>query len=162
MIERYSLEKMKKIWDLDSKFNYYLRVELAVCDAYVKLGQFPQKDIEEIKRLARFNVKRIDEIEQEVNHDVIAFLTNVNENLGEELAKYMHVGLTSSDVLDTAMALQIQDAGKIIKEDLENVINSLKNLAQKHKKTICIGRSHGIACRSYDFRYESLYVARCF
>lgn len=151
MIERYSREEIKKIWDLQSKFNYYLQVELAVCDAYVELGQFPKNDIEEIKKLAKFDLKRIDEIEQEVNHDVIAFLTNVNENLGEGLAKYIHVGLTSSDVIDTAMALQIQDAGKIIKADLENVISSLKNLANKHKNTICIGRSHGIHAEIMTF-----------
>lgn len=151
MIERYSLEKMKNIWELDSKFNYYLSVELAVCDAYVELGQFPKDKIEEIKKLAKFDIKRIDEIEKEVNHDVIALLTNVNENLGEELAKYMHVGLTSSDVIDTAMALQIKDAGKIIQEDLKNVVESLKDLAKKHENTICIGRSHGIHAEVMTF-----------
>lgn len=144
MIERYSLEKMKNIWELESKFNYYLKVELAVCEAYAELDQIPKKDLEQIKKLAKFDIKRIDEIEKEVNHDVIAFLTNVNENLGKSLAKHMHTGLTSSDVIDTAMALQIQDAGKIISEDLDNVIISLKNLASKHKNTICIGRSHGV------------------
>lgn len=151
MIKRYSREEIKKIWDLQSKFGYYLQVELAVCDAYVELGQFPKSDIDEIKKLAKFDLNRIDEIEQEVNHDVIAFLTNVNEGLGEDLAKYIHVGLTSSDVIDTAMALQIQDAGKIIKTDLEDVINSLKNLANKHKNTICIGRSHGIHAEVMTF-----------
>lgn len=151
MIERYSLEKMKSIWDLQSKFDYYLKVELAVCEAYAELGQIPKQDLEQVKRLAKFDLKRIDEIEQEVNHDVIAFLTNVNENLGEELAKYMHVGLTSSDVIDTAMALQIKDAGKIIKEDLDNLIISLKSLAEKHKKTICIGRSHGVHAEIMTF-----------
>lgn len=144
MIERYSLEKMKNIWDLQSKFDYYLKVELAVCEAYSQLGQIPKDALEKIKSLAKFDLKRIDEIEQEVNHDVIAFLTNVNENLGEELAKYMHIGLTSSDVIDTALGLQIKDAGKIIQEDLENVLSSVKNLALKHKNTVCIGRSHGV------------------
>lgn len=144
MIERYSLEEMKNIWELESKFNYYLKVELAVCEAYSDLGQIPKTDLEQIKQLAKFDIERIDEIEKEVNHDVIAFLTNVNENLGEKLAKYIHIGLTSSDVIDTAMALQIQDAGKIIDEDLKNVIDSLKMLAKKHEQTICIGRSHGV------------------
>lgn len=151
MINRYSLEKMKNIWDLQSKFDYYLKVELAVCEAYSNLGKIEKEDLEQIKKLAKFDLKRIDEIEQEVNHDVIAFLTNVNENLGEDLAKYVHVGLTSSDVIDTALALQIQDAGKIIKEDLKNVISSLKDLAQKHKNTICIGRSHGIHAEVMTF-----------
>lgn len=151
MISRYSKEKMKKIWDLQSKFDYYLKVELAVCEAYAELGQISEKDLEQIKKLAKFDLKRIDELEKEVNHDVIAFLTNVNENLGEDLAKYIHVGLTSSDVIDTALALQIQDAGKIINEDLYNVINSLRNLAKKHKNTVCIGRSHGVHAEVMTF-----------
>ena len=150
MIERYSREEMRKIWDLNSKFQYYLNVELAVCDAYVQLGKFPKDDIDKLKELAKFDVKRIDEIEQEVKHDVIAFLTNVNENLGD-LGKYVHVGMTSSDVIDTAFALQIQDSGKIILEDLDKVICSLKNLAQRHKDTICIGRSHGIHAEVMTF-----------
>lgn len=151
MIERYSREEMKNIWDLESKFNYYLRVELAVCEAYAEIGEIPKTDLEQIKKLAKFDLKRIDEIEKEVNHDVIAFLTNINENLGEDLAKHIHTGLTSSDVIDTAMALQIQDAGKIINKDLDALIISLKNLAQKHKKTICIGRSHGIHAEVMTF-----------
>lgn len=156
MIDRYSREEIKNIWELESKFDYYLKVELAVCEAYVELGEFSKAKIEQVKKLAKFNVKRIDEIEQEVNHDVIAFLTNVNENLGEELAKYMHVGLTSSDVIDTAMALQIQDAGKIISEDLNQVILALKGLAKKHSNTICIGRSHGIHAEVMTFKLKVL------
>jgi len=151
MIERYSLEEMKNIWDLQSKFDYYLKVELAVCEAYCELGQIKKDTLEKIKTLATFDLKRIDEIEQEVNHDVIAFLTNVNENLGEDLAKHVHVGLTSSDVIDTALALQIKDAGKLINKDLENIIVSLTALAKKHKKTICIGRSHGIHAEVMTF-----------
>lgn len=151
MIERYSREEMKNIWELQAKFQYYLNVELAVCEAYSELGQIPKSELEKIKKLAKFDIKRIDEIEREVNHDVIAFLTNVNENLGEDLAKYMHIGLTSSDVIDTALALQIQDAGKIIKEDLANVIVSLKTLLNKHKNTVCIGRSHGIHAEIMTF-----------
>lgn len=144
MIDRYSREEMKKIWDLNSKFDYYLKVEIAVCEAYSKLGKITKKDVEEIKKRAKFSIERIDEIEREVRHDVIAFLTCVNESLGEDLARHMHIGMTSSDVIDTAFALQIQDSGKIIKTDLEETIKSLKDLAKKHKKTICIGRSHGI------------------
>ena len=150
MIERYSREEMRKIWDLNSKFNYYLQVELAVCDAYVETGDFPKEDIETLKKLAKFDIKRIDEIEQEVKHDVIAFLTNVNENVGE-YAKYVHVGMTSSDVIDTAFALQIQDSGKIILDGLNKTINSLKNLAKKHKNTVCVGRSHGIHAEVMTF-----------
>ena len=150
MIDRYSREEMKKIWDLNSKFQYYLDVEIAVAEAYAELGTFPKKDIEELKKKASFNVERIDEIEAEVKHDVIAFLTCVNESLGD-LAKYMHVGMTSSDVIDTAFALQIQDSGKIILKDLDETIQSMKELAEKHKSTVCIGRSHGIHAEIMTF-----------
>ena len=151
MIDRYSREEMKKIWDLNSKFDYYLKVEIAVCEAYTKLGRIPKKDLEEIKKRVRFNIERIDEIEREVRHDVIAFLTCVNESLGENLARHMHIGMTSSDVIDTAFALQIQDSGKIIKKDLDETIKSLKELAKKHKDTICIGRSHGVIAEVMTF-----------
>lgn len=150
MIDRYSREEMKKIWDLNSKFNYYLKVEIAVCEAYAKEGKFPKKDIAELKKKATFSVERIDEIEAEVRHDVIAFLTCVNESLGD-LAKYMHVGMTSSDVIDTAFALQIQDSGKIILKDLDDTISAMKELANKHKETVCIGRSHGIHAEIMTF-----------
>ena len=150
MIDRYSREEMKKIWDLNSKFQYYLYVEIAVAEAYAQIGEFPEEDIEELKKLAKFDIKRIDEIEAEVRHDVIAFLTNVNENLGK-YAKYMHVGMTSSDVIDTAFALQIKDSGKIIVKDLDEVIQSLKDLANKHRQTVCIGRSHGVHAEIMTF-----------
>ncbi len=150
MIERYSREEMKKIWDLQSKFQYYLDVEIAVAQAYAQNGDFPKNEITELAKKAKFNLKRIDEIEVEVRHDVIAFLTCVNESLGG-LAKYMHVGMTSSDVIDTAFALQIQDSGKIILKDLDNTIQSLKDLAKKHKNTVCIGRSHGIHAEVMTF-----------
>ncbi|MBE7710425.1 MAG: adenylosuccinate lyase, partial [Cyanobacteria bacterium SIG32] len=108
------------------------------------------EDVLKIKQLAKFDIKRIDEIEREVRHDVIAFLTNVNESLGD-LGRYVHVGLTSSDVIDTAFALQIQDSGKIILEGLNKTISSLKNLAREHKTTVCIGRSHGIHAEIMTF-----------
>ena len=150
MIDRYSREEMKNIWDLNSKFQYYLNVEIAVTEAYADLGTFPKQDVEELKKKAKFNVERIDEIEAEVKHDVIAFLTCVNESLGD-LAKYMHVGMTSSDVIDTAFALQIQDSGKIILQDLDETIQSMKDLAKKHKETVCIGRSHGVHAEIMTF-----------
>ena len=151
MIDRYSREEIKKICDLNSKFDYYLKVEIAVCEAYSKLGKIPKKEVDEIKKRAKFSIERIDEIEREVRHDVIAFLTCVNESLGEDLARHMHIGMTSSDVIDTAFALQIQDSGKIIKTDLDETIKSLKDLAKKHKKTICIGRSHGVHAEVMTF-----------
>lgn len=156
MIDRYSLPEMREIWDLNSKFHYYLRVELAVCEAYSKLGKIPQEDLLKIKSLASFNVKRIDEIEAEVHHDVIAFLTNVNESLGEDLAKYMHMGLTSSDVIDTAFALQIVDSSKIIKVKFEVLLSTLREMAKKYKHTVCIGRSHGIHAEVMTFGIKVL------
>lgn len=155
MIERYSREEMKKIWDLQSKFQYYLDVELAVCEAYSHLGKIPTDALERIKTNASFSVQRIDEIEAVVNHDVIAFLTNVNETLGDD-AKYIHMGLTSSDVIDTALALQIQASSEIIKKDLTGVIATLKNMAQKHRHTLCIGRSHGIQAEPMTFGVKML------
>jgi len=150
MIERYSRVEMAKIWDLNSKFDYYLQVELAVCDAYAKVGEISEETANEIRNKATFSVERIDEIEQEVRHDVIAFLTCVNESLGD-LGRFVHMGLTSSDVIDTAFALQIQDSSKIIKKDLDIVIETLEKLAKKHKNTICIGRSHGIHAEVMTF-----------
>ncbi|MBP3821365.1 adenylosuccinate lyase [bacterium] len=150
MIDRYSREEMAKIWDLNSKFDYYLKVELAVCDAYAQLGVIPKETACKIREKARFSVERIDEIEREVRHDVIAFLTCVNESLGD-LGRYVHVGMTSSDVIDTAFALQIQDSGKIILKDLDIAIETLKKLANANRETLCIGRSHGIHAEVMTF-----------
>jgi adenylosuccinate lyase len=149
MIERYSREKMRKIWE--SKFDYYLSVEIAAAQGYAQLGMFPADAVDEIKKHARFDLKRIAEIEQEVRHDVIAFLTNVNENIGEDLAKYLHVGMTSSDVIDTGFALQIQDSATIIKEDLDAAVATLRELAQQHRDTVCVGRSHGMHAEPMTF-----------
>ena len=156
MIDRYSREEIKKIWDLESKFNYYLKVELAVCKAYFELGEIPQGALKEIEEKASFTVERIDEIEREVKHDVIAFLTAVNESVGQESAKYIHMGLTSSDVIDTAFALQIIDSAKIIETDLEELISVIKKLAFEHKNTICIGRSHGVHAEVTTFGFKLL------
>ena len=150
MIERYSREEISKIWELESKFKYYLDVELAVCNAYNKLGQIPDEVLKDIVSKASFSVDRIDEIEREVHHDVIAFLTNVNENIGEN-SRYIHMGMTSSDVIDTALALQMQDAGKIILNDLDILLETLKEKAKEHKDTKCIGRSHGIHAEPMTF-----------
>ncbi len=150
MIERYSLKEMKELWELESKFSYYLKVELAVCEAYNELGKIPDEDLRKIKEKAAFSISRIDEIEKEVGHDVIAFLTNVNENIGKS-SRYIHMGMTSSDVIDTAFALQIQKASQIIEKDLDNVIETIRNKAIEHKETVCIGRSHGIHAEPMTF-----------
>ena len=138
MIDRYSREEIKRIWELQAKFEYYLKVELAVCDAYAKLGKIPAKNLEEIKTKASFTLDRIDEVEREVRHDVIAFLTAVNESIGVENAKYIHMGLTSSDVIDTAFALQIKDSAKFINIELDKLIETVRNSAFKYKNTVCM------------------------
>lgn len=150
MIERYSLKEMKDLWELDSKFGFYLQVELAVCEAYNRLGKISDEDLKTIKEKASFSVERIDEIEKEVGHDVIAFLTNVNENVGEA-SRFIHMGMTSSDVIDTAFALQIKKASEIIEKDLNTVIATIRNKAIEHKETVCIGRSHGIHAEPMTF-----------
>ena len=156
MIERYSREEVKKIWDLEEKFNYYLKVELAVCQAYARLGHIPMEAVRQIKEKASFTVKRIDEIEKEVRHDVIAFLTAVNESVGAENAKYIHMGLTSSDVIDTAFALQIKDSSKFILKELSDLIVVVKQKAKDYKNTICIGRSHGVHAEIMTFGFKLL------
>ena len=156
MIERYSREEIKKIWDLGVKFNYYLKVEIAVCEAYSELGIIPEEALCKIKNKASFTVERIDEIEREVKHDVIAFLTAVNESVGADNAKYIHMGLTSSDVIDTAFALQIKDSSNIILKDLDELIKVIKEKAFIYKDTICIGRSHGVHAEVITFGFKLL------
>ncbi len=143
MIERYSLPEMKKLWELESKYNYWLKVEIAVCEAMKELGLIPLSDFENIKTNARINCDRIQEIEDEVKHDMIAFLTCLNENAGS-CAKYIHSGLTSSDVLDTALALQIREANFILFDDLTKLLGVLREKAIQNKDVIMIGRSHGV------------------
>lgn len=155
MIERYSREEIKNLWELESKFSFYLQVELAVCEAYNKIGKISDEDLKTIKERASFSIDRIDKIEKEVGHDVIAFLTNVNENVGE-VSRFIHMGMTSSDVIDTAFALQIKKASEIIEKDLNLVIETIKNKAIEHKNTICIGRSHGIHAEPMTFGVKLL------
>jgi len=156
MIERYTREQMGRIWTLEHKFQTYLDVELAVCHAYHKLGDIPSDAMAQIEMKADFSIDRIDEIEAEVKHDVIAFLSCVNENIGEA-SRYVHMGLSSSDVIDTALALQIKSANQIIEKDLAEVISAIKKLAIEHKETVCIGRSHGIHAEPMTFGVKLLY-----
>lgn len=150
MIERYTREQMGKIWSLENKFQTYLDVEIAVCEAYNKIGSISDEVLNDIKSKAKFSVERIDAIEQEVKHDFIAFLTNVGEYVGEN-SRFIHLGLTSSDVIDTALALQIKQANEIIEKDITDIIELLKQKAIEHKDTICIGRSHGIHAEPMTF-----------
>jgi len=156
MIKRYSREEIASIWELEQKFGYYLKVELAVVKAQVELGNFKPEIYENIKKTAKFDVARIDEIEAIVRHDVIAFLQNVNENVGKKYSPFIHKGLTSSDVIDTAFALQIKDSSKIINDDLDNLIAEVKKSAFKYKDTVCLGRSHGIGAEVITFGFKLL------
>lgn len=153
MIERYSRPEMAKIWELENKYQCWLEVEKAACRAHNQLGNIPDKDLNNIETKANFDIKRIDEIEAEVKHDIIAFLTSVAEHVGES-SRFIHMGMTSSDVLDTALALQLQQANKIIENDLIAVIESIRNKAIEHKQTVCIGRSHGIHAEPMTFGHK--------
>ena len=150
MIERYSREKMAAIWSQENKFQKWLDVEIAACEGWAKLGKIPQKSLSVIKKKAKFDIKKIDKIEKEVKHDVIAFLTNVASYVGPD-SRFIHIGLTSSDVLDTAYAQQLKESSDIIIDDLEELLKVLKNRAKEHKDTVCIGRSHGIHAEPTTF-----------
>ncbi len=143
MVERYARDEMKKLWTQEAKYNAWLEVEKAAVKAWNKLGLIPDKDTEKIIKNAKFDIKRINEIEKETKHDVIAFLTSVAESLGEE-SRWVHYGMTSSDTIDTAVALQMRDSLKIIIEDVKMVMESIKKRAMEHKYTLMVGRSHGI------------------
>ncbi len=150
MIKRYTREEMAKIWTLESRFGYMLDVELAACKAMNKYGIIPDDDLKIILDKADFDVNRIAEIEKETKHDVIAFLTSVAEFVGKP-SRWIHYGLTSSDILDTATSLQLRDAGNLIYKDLIKLSEVLKHKAIKYKNQLCIGRSHGIHAEPTSF-----------
>ncbi len=143
MIERYTLPEMGKIWEDEFKFSTWLKIEILACEARVKLGEIPEKDVDVIKEKAKFDVKRILEIEETTKHDVIAFLTNVAEYVGSE-SRHIHYGMTSSDILDTTLSYQMKTAGELLLKRLYQIKDVLKKKAIEHKGTICVGRSHGI------------------
>ncbi|MFH0976704.1 MAG: adenylosuccinate lyase [Spirochaetota bacterium] len=150
MIERYSRKEISNIWTLENKFRIWLDIEIAACEAQAELGIIPQEELKSIKDKASFDVKRIEEIENQVHHDVIAFLTSVSEFVGPA-SRYIHYGLTSSDIVDTALSIQCRQAGKIILNDIDQLLSALKVLALKHKNTPCIGRSHGVHAEPTSF-----------
>jgi adenylosuccinate lyase len=143
MINRYSREKIRKIWELENKFQKWMQVELAACKAHVDLGNISPEQLDDIESKANFNVDRILEIESEIHHDVIAFLTCVAEYVGPN-SRLIHLGLTSSDVVDTAFSLLIQDAGAVLLEDITELQAVIKEQALEHKLTLCMGRTHGV------------------
>jgi adenylosuccinate lyase len=143
MIQRYTREEMARIWSDENKFNIWLQIEILAVEAHSKLGLVPSEAVDEIKSKAKFDIQRILEIESVVKHDVVAFLTNVAENVGEA-SKYIHYGMTSSDILDTCLALQMKQAGELITSGLEKLAEVLKRKAIEYKYTLMIGRTHGV------------------
>ncbi len=150
MIKRYTLPEMGKIWEDEFRFSTWLKIEVLACEAREELGEIPEEDVDIIKAKANFNVERILEIEEETKHDVIAFLTNVAEYVGPE-SRHIHYGMTSSDILDTTLSYQMKSAGELLLNDLLKFKQTLKRRAIEHKKTICVGRSHGIHAEPTTF-----------
>ncbi len=150
MIPRYSPQDIAALWTEEAKMQRWLEIELAAVEARVKLGEVPEADYEEIKRKAKFDVARVLEIEKTTKHDVIAFLTNVAEHVGTA-SRHIHQGMTSSDVLDTALSMQLRDAGKIILADIEHLMRVLARRAKEFKYTLQIGRTHGVHAEPITF-----------
>ena len=158
MIPRYTLPEMGKIWDEQNKLRNWLKVEVAAAESWAEIGKIPKEAVEKIKEKVKpyldgekeFDTKRIAEIEEVTNHDVIAFLTYIKEIVGDE-AKYLHFGMTSSDMLDTAFALQIKQAGELLLKDIEKVMEAIKKRAFEHKMTVMVGRTHGIHAEPITF-----------
>ena len=147
------MPEMGRIWAEEAKYQSWLDVELAACEANWKLGKLPEAALKEIREKASFDSKRILEIEAEVRHDVIAFLTNLNEYVGDS-GRYIHVGMTSSDVLDTGLALQLKGSTQLLKKELKQLENSIRSLAKQHKRTVMIGRSHAIHGEPITFGFK--------
>lgn len=143
MVERYAREAMKSKWSIQAKYDAWLKVELAAVRAWNKLGLITDADCEKIQKNAKFDIARIDEIEKTTKHDVIAFLTSVSESLGDE-SRFVHYGMTSSDCIDTAVALQMKESLELILADIDEFLKALKERAMEHKNTLMVGRSHGI------------------
>ena len=150
MIPRYTRKKMANIWEPENKFNLWLKIEILVCEALAEQGKIPTEAVENIKKNSSISIARIDEIEEVVKHDVIAFLTCLGEHVGPD-ARYLHLGLTSSDILDTGFACQLKEASELLLEDIQRFMEVLKNQAYKYKDTIMIGRTHGIHAEPITF-----------
>ncbi len=149
MIERYTRPQMKRIWSDENKFARWLDVEIAVCDAWAEMGKIPRKSVSKIK-MARCDLKRMQEILQETHHDMTAFLGSIAESLGKE-SRFVHLGLTSSDVMDTALSLQMVEAARLLNQDIKELISVLAEKALKHKYTVMVGRTHGVHAEPTSF-----------
>ncbi|MBQ7456471.1 MAG: adenylosuccinate lyase [Desulfovibrio sp.] len=150
MIDRYTRPAMGAIWTLERRYQAWLEVELAVCEAWVQMGRVPQEALDNIRKKASIDVNRILEIEETTRHDVIAFLTSLEEKIGPD-ARFIHLGCTSSDIVDTANGLLFVQAGALLKEDLATLLQAIKNLSFKTKGILCMGRTHGIHAEPTSF-----------
>jgi adenylosuccinate lyase len=155
MIERYTNPEMGSIWTDENRYKTWLDVEIAVCEAWTKLGQIPPASLKVIKEKAGFDVQRIDEIERVVKHDIIAFLTSVAERVGED-SRYIHLGLTSYDIVDTALSLMIRQSLVQVRKRLVELRRILRREAVRHKKTVCMGRTHGVHAEPITFGFKVL------
>ena len=155
MVPRYSRKEMVEIWSDVSKYSIWLDIEIHALEGMEKVGIVPVGTAKIVKEKAKFDPKRIDEIEAEIKHDVLAFLTNISESVGPE-ARFIHQGMTSSDVLDTCLNVQLKRAGELLLKDMDLLLSSIKSQALKHKKTICVGRSHGIHAEPTTFGLKML------
>jgi len=155
MIERYSRKEIKSIWEDYNRYSIWLEIELAAAEAMEKLKMIPKGVVKKVRSKAKINPKRILQIENKVKHDIIAFLTSITERAGKE-ARYLHKGMTSSDVLDTCFNLQLKQSGEILLKDINQLLQSIKKQALKHKFTLCIGRSHGIHAEPITFGLKML------
>jgi len=155
MIERYTLPEMGRIWSDENKFSKWLEFEILACEALAELDEIPADAVERIRKNARFDVKRILEIEDVVHHDVIAFLTNVAEHIGND-SRYVHLGLTSSDLLDTTLACQIKESGELLLERIATLRAVIRARALEHKRTVMVGRSHGVHAEPITFGLKML------
>ncbi|VAW14659.1 Adenylosuccinate lyase @ SAICAR lyase [hydrothermal vent metagenome] len=150
MIDRYTLSKMGNIWSENHKFEIMLKIEVLACEAMCKLGQIPKKSLEKIKKNAKFDLEEVKKLEEKTKHDVVAFINNVGQNIGPE-ARYLHMGLTSSDLLDTALSVQCVEASDILLNDIKKFLQVLKQKAKKYKDTPCIARTHGVHAEPTTF-----------
>jgi len=150
MIARYTRPEMGRIWSEENSFQKWLEVEILAAEGLARLGKVPKAAIARIRRQARFDIKRIREIEAEVKHEIIAFLSSVAESIGDD-ARYLHVGMTSSDVMDTALALQFKEASALIEQDIKDLMKALRAQAEKYKWTVQIGRTHGVHAEPITF-----------
>jgi len=150
MIDRYTLSKMGKIWSEEHKFDIMLKIEILACEAMTKLGMIPKKSLEKIKKSAKFDIEEVRKLEEKTKHDIVAFINNVGQYIGAEF-RYFHMGLTSSDLLDTTLSVQCVEASEILIADLKKFLAVLKSKAKKYKDTSCIARTHGVHAEPTTF-----------